>query len=144
MASARITVCSAVLLAFAAGVSPAAAEGFVERRIFNAVDQNADGRLSEAEIFAARAGRFARLDLDGDGFVSSEELEEASQRARRLVERADPTQMMRLDADGDQRLSQTEFVERPGAPGPAQVDADGDGFISRAEFDALLAAMQAR
>jgi hypothetical protein len=86
----------------------------------------------------AGTGRDAWLaDRDRDGFVSAEEA--AAHFEARFTQ---------LDADGDEAVSEAEFVgASPAAPGPRHVqmlaarkqrfqamDADKDGFVTEAEF----------
>ncbi len=96
---------------------------------FNAMDKDHNGQLSREEMRAAgkermearAAERFKKLDANGDGGVSQQELNAARQKA------ADE-QFRKADTDGDGKLSQAEmtaarenaaraFGERRGKPG---------------------------
>lgn len=120
---------TALIAAMIAGVAlPAVAE---DRRsgpaeFFAALDTDGDGKVSIAELEAAKASRFAEMDADGDGFISAEELVQGQQmrRAERMLKR--------LDKDGDGLLSAEEL--QPKAPDLSDLDKDGDGFISEEEF----------
>ncbi len=76
---------------------------------FDAADSDGDGILTRDEIeargrqkAAERAGRMiGKLDADGDGAVSFEEMQAAKPRGARMFERA--------DADGDGAISRAEF-----------------------------------
>lgn len=105
---------------------------------FAAVDTDADGKISAAELTAWRAAQAKAVDTDGDGLVSVEELSAMHLRAatERATERA--TRMMaERDTDGDGKLSASEMTV---APVPARLferlDTDGDGAISQAELTA--------
>lgn len=95
---------------------------------------------------------FATLDADGDGGISSAELDayhsscrppDAPQ-GRRMQSAAKSPMFDTLDADGDGRITETEWNDRPhgphgahGAGGPpsfAELDSDGDGTVSEDEF----------
>ena len=121
---------------------------------FDEVDANKDGLLTEAEMQAFRAARFAAADTDGNGSLSVEELsvmqmqqmqDRAAQRSAKLLKR--------LDANGDGQLSAEEMakMERSGkgksGKGKAmfeRADADGDGMISKAEAEAAAQDMGKR
>lgn len=97
-------------------------DGLAESR-FSEADANSDGFLSEEELRASaekrmseRAERMSarmleRLDENGDGQISLEEMSEKGNRGERFFERA--------DADGDGVVTRTEFLEmepRKGRP----------------------------
>jgi len=77
---------------------------------FDARDSNGDGVLDKSELLAAAAQRnearvdrmMDRLDANGDGAISLEEME-----ARRNTDRV----FARMDADGSGGLSEAEFEE---------------------------------
>lgn len=116
--------------------------------VFEAIDLDGDGAVTLQEMEDARDNRFATADADGDGSLDRLELlamaeERAEQGVDRMLERA--------DADGDGALSAEELAGmREGRSGPSaerifgRMDADGDGAVSRAEFDAAVARMQER
>jgi Ca2+-binding EF-hand superfamily protein len=110
-----------------AEVEDAAAQRFAE------ADANGDGQLSAEELVAAAEARrverqaaridrmIERLDGDGDGLLSPEE----------IAERRDGALFERLDADDDGVITEDELAEmRPGrwgrGPGPRHGGGDRD------------------
>ena len=109
-------------------------------------DADGDRRVSLAEMQARAAERFARLDVNGDGQLTSEERRAGREqlKAQRQAQRAQRQQggaqrldtlFARRDADRDGFLAQSELGER-GARRFARLDADRDGRLSRAEVAA--------
>ena len=104
-----------------------------------ALDKDGDGRISREE--AAGAPRltqsFDRIDANGDGFLTRDELRAAHAAMRRA-------HWARIDSDGDGRISRAEA--QAGAPRLAQnfdaIDADHDGFVTRDELRAAFGAHQ--
>lgn len=134
---------AAVILACALGVgigSPVLAErgpqdGSMPVFLFDTLDADKDGKVTEAEIEANRAARVKAADANGDGLMSADEL--AAMQLAELTERAKAhaaEMVTRMDTDGDGMLSVAELAARPG---PARmfgrIDTDGDGAISRDE-----------
>jgi Ca2+-binding EF-hand superfamily protein len=112
------------------------------------MDANGDGVLDEHELHAAKATTFETADADGDGYLTADELRAArmagdvdrktrglgvllgarGRDAETIAERFE-----RLDADGDGRIAEKEFVD---APHPLlRFDADGDGRVTREEIE---------
>lgn len=107
--------------------------------LFARLDADADGRISQAEVTAAKARQFARADRNGDGQVTPEELALIQARLDRAQD-AMAGAADRLDTDGNGSLSLTEFTAR--APMFALLDIDGDGALSRAEADRARTILQ--
>lgn len=126
---------AALLLAGAAAAAPQVAKPERGRTA------DGDGRVSQAEMVQAQRARFARMDADRDGKVTTEEL--AALKSRRLDDR-----FARLDADGDGSISKAEFSAAHQARGHhrggrgggagffAGLDANKDGAVTQAEADA--------
>lgn len=93
-------------------------------------DTDRDGKLTQAEIDAARTARFAEFDKDGDGKLSLEEYQLLWVEAMRpqMVR-----QFQRHDRDGDGAVTQAEFLERYRLL-VYRLDANGDGVITREEL----------
>ena len=110
------------------------------------LDLNGDGVLDEPELRAAAEATFKTADADGDGYLTAEEARMA--RMAGDVERTTrglggllggrgrkpaAERFERLDADGDGRIAEDEFV---GAPHPLlRFDADGDRRVTREEIE---------
>ena len=111
---------------------PAAAQGKGER-IFSHLDSNNNDLIEAEEIAEARSRLFARLDKDDDGLVPMAEMEKKFQRMQsRFPNFPDPKNM---DSDGDELVSEAEFLAAPSLITIADTDASGD--ISRTELSQL-------
>ncbi len=107
-----------------------------ERATFEQLDADGSGEVTQAEMEAAKAARFATVDTNGDGVLSAEEL--AAQASAQVAERT-AKMIERFDADGDGALSQEE-MPKPRRGGDSakmfeRLDADGSGGISKEEFE---------
>ncbi|MCA0042992.1 EF-hand domain-containing protein [Celeribacter litoreus] len=102
---------------------------------FASIDTNEDGKITQDEIDAMKAARFAEIDADGNGTVDADELF-AHQEAQRIArQQARAAQMIASrDADGDGVLSQEELQNRPQFSLFDRLDADGDGALSEDEL----------
>jgi Ca2+-binding EF-hand superfamily protein len=90
-------------------------------------DQNGDGSITQDEVNAAVAERFAAADADKDGRVTLDEF-----KAYRLAE-MQPMQVrafQRLDRDGDGKVTRAEF-DRVSERMFARFDRDGDGELKQ-------------
>lgn len=102
---------------------------------FEQLDADGSGEVTQAEMEAAKAARFASADADGDGVLSAAEL--AAQASSGIAERT-AKMIERFDEDGDGPLSQEEMPQpRRGGLGKMfeRLDADGSGGISEEEFE---------
>ena len=113
---------------------------------FTAADANRDCRLSLAEFERARSQRiaeqFRRMDLDGNGSLTQEEMRQAHRaqrelrKARRHEGQAMRARLRGLDANADQVLTRAEIGDK--APWLAEhfddFDADRDGRLTREEL----------
>jgi hypothetical protein len=95
-------------------------------QLFDSLDTDRDGKLTQSEIDTARTDRFARFDTNGDGVLSLAEFAPLWMEVTRPV-------MVRafqlVDADGDSSVTAGEF-ERPFDRIVARFDRNGDGALS--------------
>jgi len=110
------------------------------------MDRDADRRVSLAEMQAASATRFARLDVNRDGQLTREERKAGRQavRAERQGRKGErqAARFARRDADRDGGLSQAEAPKRL-AQHFAHLDANRDGRLTAQEFQAGRAMLRA-
>ena len=94
--------------------------------MFDAVDTDGDGKLTQAEVDRLRNDRHAAHDADGDGNLSLEEFAGLwHETVRPLTVRA----FQMLDIDGDAVVTRAEY-DRPLAGIVERLDRDGDGGLS--------------
>ena len=94
--------------------------------MFEAVDADGDGRLTQAEIDKALDDRHAAHDANGDGNLSLEEFAGLwHETTRPLTVRV----FQMLDTDGDAIVTRTEY-DRPLAGIVERLDRDRDGSLS--------------
>jgi len=110
-----------------------------QRPSFAELDSDGDGSLSTAEIQARADARFAAMDSNGDGVISADE--NAAAMAQKAAERAE-MRFARLlewrDADGDGALSQLEMGDNRAERVFSRADANSDGMISAEEYEQAL------
>lgn len=121
------------------GVNPA--------RLLDQLDDNDDGFLDREEAPQRMKQRFARMDVNGDGKLSREELQNAAGRAGNGPARGgqapagDPLLRL-LDADADGELSQEEIASAPRVL--QAIDQSGDGKVDPAELAAIAGSRRGR
>ena len=94
--------------------------------VFEAVDADGDGTLTQAEIDKLRNDLHAAHDADGDGNLSLEEFSGLwHETTRPLTVRT----FQMLDTDGDAIVTRAEY-DRPLAGIVERLDRDGDGSLS--------------
>jgi EF hand domain-containing protein len=99
-------------------------------QMFQRLDTNGDGKITQDEFRAGRDARFAAMDQNGDGKVTQQEFEAAP----RPGKQGPRTQQMfqRADANGDGVITRDEF-DRNADLQFKRLDANGDGVITRDE-----------
>ncbi|WP_323007473.1 calcium-binding protein [Pseudorhodobacter sp.] len=115
--------------------------------VFEDMDADSDGKVTQAEIAAFNAAKIAAMDTDKDGNLSEAELI-AGQEQRRAERKAKMAKRMieMRDANKDGVLSLDEMAPPAdrGIEMFKRADADGDGAISKAEADAMKDKMDRR
>ena len=100
--------------------------GLSAMEMFDSIDADGDGKLTQAEIDKVRNDRHAAHDADGDGNLSLEEFAGLwHETTRPLTVRA----FQMLDTDGDAVVTRAEY-DRPLAGIVERLDRDGDGGLS--------------
>ncbi|MHA7815987.1 MAG: EF-hand domain-containing protein [Pseudohaliea sp.] len=133
---APVSALGALLLASALAVTAVAqpGRGPGAAAMFDAMDEDGDGRIGPGEFEPPRLGRGAdqreQADSDGDDRISRAEHDAMqADRARRMAERAD-AMFEAMDADGDGYITDAEARQQAFE----RFDADGDGHITEDEF----------
>lgn len=127
------TMIAALLLCAAAGPAIAQSQDQIQQLLANLgqVDVNSDGALSRDEYRNVQAAQWPQVDRNGDGFLTLDDFPRiAAGRARTQL-----AEIAYLDADGDGRISQSEFVDGE-APLFRRADGNGDGMLTRSEIEA--------
>ena len=135
-------------------------------------DTDQDGKISRAEFMAQSSERFAKLDANGDGQISGDEMKAMMERMREggrmggrhgmggeaagaMMPPPPPGPMgghrghhgagrlARLDTNQDGKISRDE-MRADADKHFAKLDTNGDGFIDQAEMDAARARMKDR
>lgn len=114
-----------VLAMVVIGAGGAAADSPLER-----IDRDGDGYISREEIEAYRGGRFETWDLNRDGVVSRDEM---NQRIRERIEEKVGRRFQQLDANGNGRIERNEYSGQKGWSFE-DLDRDGDGRVSPDEL----------
>ena len=100
-------------------------------------DANKDGKLSKQELARMPGDWFERLDLDGDGFVSQDEMKEAHETMKeRFGKRGEghgQKRFEKLDADNNGSVDQAEIAAHA-KQRFERLDADKNGALSQDEL----------
>ena len=138
------TLLTSTTLLLLASVAFASAQGRGGHMFdFETIDTDGNGEITQAEITAFEAARFAEADANGDGLLSKEELvaqiEARSNDARaERLERGVDRMMSHLDADEDGSISLEERQSNErSAKMFDRLDADDSGTISEQEAEKM-------
>ncbi|MBZ9887376.1 signal transduction protein [Mesorhizobium sp. M7A.F.Ca.US.006.04.2.1] len=129
---------SLLIAALLIGLAPlcaAQAQDMPGQRILQRIDTNGDGAISKDEMTAARERLFRKLDRNGDGVIDEKEMESARQAIKDRAEVAQArlgSRWRRMDANGDGKVSEQEFASS--MPLFDLADRDGDGKLSADEI----------
>ncbi|HEX3888746.1 MAG TPA: signal transduction protein [Phenylobacterium sp.] len=106
-------------------------------QVFRNADADHDGVVTRAEFADAGARLFARLDRDGDGYLTSADRSGRMGRRRNASgSGAAEGLTAAMDADGDGRISRDEFDRGFGRLFD-RADANHDGVVDAQEMAAL-------
>ena len=127
-----------LLLAAALGTSLLTGAAIAQDRMggggmMQRADTNGDGSISRAEFIAQSDQRFARLDKNGDGKLTADELAGGRGMGGRGMTGA--------DANGDGVITRAEFTAQA-EDRFAKLDANHDGQISADEMTAMMGRMR--
>jgi hypothetical protein len=136
----RLTAAFAFLLAAGpASATSGNAAAMLER--MSGADSNRDGNITRAELIRYRAASFSRLDRNGDGVLTRNDIPAI---AARLNPDLDFDRLIaQFDANRDGRVSRAEFVNGPTVYFD-QADTNNDNVLTQAERNAALAAARRR
>ena len=114
------------------GMGPDGPRGAMMQDMFAKMDRDHDGKVTKAEIAAARAERFAAMDTNKDGVVTVDEMLAHREQMRRQHMQA---MLERMDANKDGKVTAEEFA----AAAPmndmfARMDRNSDGVLTPDEF----------
>lgn len=104
-------------------------------------DLDGDGVVTTEELNQRHQEKFKSMDLNGDGAVTLEEMEthKAKMREKYAEKHAEKRKQYfdKMDSDGDGKISAEEHAAKT-AKMSAELDQDGDGEISRKEFRQMM------
>jgi len=137
-----LSICAAAVATLLAGHAIAGDEprGGAPHDAFMRADTDGDGKVSRAEASAAADKRtaewFDKLDLNKDGYVTQDEIQQAHEARREQMQAAFDEKFKAADTNSDGKLSLDEVQAK--MPRLAQrfstLDADKDGFLSKEEI----------
>jgi hypothetical protein len=120
--------------------------GMLER--LKMADANKDGSITRAEMNAARAATFARMDRNGDGFITADERQQmadaaaAKGKGKGGAGRGDRGGAG-ADANNDGKVSREEFLASP-MRGFDRLDANNNDIVEASEIENARAMLARR
>lgn len=128
---------TAILIAGVTMADARRVEG-AERAVFETLDIDGNGEVTQAEMATVRKARFDEMDTDNNGALTKAEL---AVRSEKRAERA----IKHLDANGDGQLTFAEMESRSRRDRLFdRADSDNSGTVSKAEFEAVAKKMRGR
>ena len=108
------------------------------RRLFNHLDKNVDGKITEGELPRSIPRPMRGHDLDKDGRITFEEFRRNSRVEGSSVDRI-RAMFSKIDRNGDNVLTAADFGRRPVGPVPnvaefTKLDLNKDGVLSFEEW----------
>ena len=98
---------------------------------FTRIDSDGDGLISRDELRSVQAARWQQIDRNRDGYLTLDDFPSvAAERAKTQL-----AEIGYLDANGDGRISQSEFLDGE-APVFRDADRNRDGVVTRSELEA--------
>jgi Ca2+-binding EF-hand superfamily protein len=101
---------------------------------FDALDTNHDGVVTEDEYLAAATAKFKKLDTEGSGKVTAQELAASPQTLKRDARRAQ-FEVKRMGADSNGEVSLDQYLATAKTRF-GKLDKNGDGYIDADELPA--------
>jgi hypothetical protein len=119
------------------------ANGMLDRLL--AADANKDGRITRAEMRAAREQGFRAMDANNDGVISAEERQQlaAAAAAKKKGKGGGGDRTAGMDANGDGKITRTEFLNAP-MRGFDRLDANDNDVVEAAEIEVARAMIARR
>lgn len=101
--------------------------------MFQRLDTNGDGKITQDEFKAGRDARFAAMDQNGDGKVTLQEFQAAAKPGKQSPQGPRMQQMFqRADTNGDGVITRDEFDQKADLQFK-RLDVNGDGVVTRDE-----------
>ena len=111
-------------------MGPDGGHGHWGRWMFQEMDANHDGKVTQAEIDAFEAARAAEIDTNHDGKITADELQAFHEKEKAKREAA---MLARMDTNGDGTVSVQEY-EAAQTWRLARMDRNGDGTIDEQDM----------
>lgn len=105
-----------------------------KQKVFDRIDTNHDGVITQDEYIAAAAAHFNKIDVNGTGEITAQDIASSPRMVKR-EQRVAAHEVKKMDANGDGTVSQDEFVAAAKSRF-ARLDKNGDGFIDADEVPA--------